>query len=413
MAKISTSIFLIFLISMNIIFINSVKFGSADSLLAENSIRGQLTQMLVEVQTTDNITTIQKFLDVIRSMIQRIDNEEDEHKEVHKKMLSQCKQEQAFRVKEVSEASNAQRRALEARAKCDNSLKAALKDLPELENTKMTYETELKRAQNQRENENKRYKQRKQDYEEAISFLKDFSQYMNSKFRDNLKKTSFIEMSEKLLKHASKLGMLTEAVPVLVAIAEHGEELPNNNKYSYTPNENLENKLKNTLNQLLSRLQHDWEDNEEVETKADTIFNKYRGKIQSLLNSLEKSLDVTKQQVDGMTKCVQEEDSIATQAGSKNARNSKILDNAVSMCDRFDKEFVEATENRLEEIKTIEQILNIIKKRFGKVPNKLDNYLNNIKNSWSAYMSSIEYKGYLEYKTRQVKNRKIEISFFK
>ena len=360
---------------------------------SNTSIQGQLTQILVEVQTTPSSENALKLLKSLNSIVADCGKLQLDHKRVHAKMASQCQTEINFRKEEIKNSGQTQRRALDARAKCNSSLKQAQKELPELQNTKTTYESELKSSEDFRIKENKRYASRKQEYEEAISYITKSSSAMSNNTNLN-----FVELSENLLKHSSKLGLLTEAVPVLVALAGQETSL-NNTNYSQV-NQNLKDKLKDTFAKLLVRLQKDWNDNEEMEQKSAQTFTVYKTKLTTLINSLEKSISICNQQIEAMTKCVQEEDAISSQAGIKLTMNSKILDNAQRMCDRFDKEFVEATKVRLQEITTSIQISTIVKTRFNVDVTNTMTMLTSVKASWEAYMETKEFKGMTGYMTR-------------
>jgi len=314
-------------------------------------------------------------------------------------MMKQCLEEDEFRKKEVDTAQDSLNKANDARKKCDDSLKSAQKDLPELKAALATYEAELLAATTQREKENTSYKQRKADFEEAIAFLKDFIDYVAKTLKGSFTAFSFVEHSEKLLRHATRLHRLSDAVPVLVALATvQAPEVPTtNNVYAYNANQNVADKLKDTLNKLLQRLQADWKDNEDVESKALSAFTELKTKLENTINTLKTNIDRTEKQILAMTKCTQEEDAIIANAGAKLNRNGNLKDSASKMCGQFAKEFVEATKSRTEEIETINQILAIIEKRFGKIPQDIKSYLDSVESGWKAYQNSTGFKGFVEY----------------
>ena len=72
--------------------------------------------------------------------------------------------------------------------------------------------------------------------------------------------------------HSNKLGIIADAVPVLVTIAEANySEQPKQNEYEFKPNEELAHKLKNLLSDLLRKLKEDKKLNETEEDSALTI----------------------------------------------------------------------------------------------------------------------------------------------
>jgi len=103
-----------------------------------------------------------------------------------------------------------------------------------------------------------------------------------------------------------------------------------------------------------------------------------------------------------MTKCVKEEDAIIATAGAKLSRNGNLRESASKMCGQFAKEFIEATKSRTEEIETINQILAIIEKRFGKIPQDIKAYLESVENGWKAYQNSTGFKAFIAYEQKSM-----------
>lgn len=393
-----SGIFLILLITLNVVA--SLRLSPIDaSLLPSNSIRAQLTQMLIEVQQTESPKTIKLFIETIRDMASRLQREQDQHREINEKMMNQCVEEQTFREKEIADSNDAFSRSNIARAKCDSSLKSSQKDLPELEEAKKSYEDILAKAVEEREAEHARYVQRKSELEEAIAFLEDFIKYVNEKLKGSFKDFSFVQESEKILKHAAKLGLLAEAVPVLVQMsqiaASAGTEA--HTEYAYTGRDDVANKLKNTLDSLLVRLKADWKTNEEIEISNVQVFTTIKEKLDSAITQLTENIEKTNKQIEAMTQCLKEEDAVIAKASAKLTRNTNLQKSAGGMCDSFAKGFINATNNRLEEITTINEILVIIEKRFGKLPQDIKDYLQSVEKGWKDYQNSTSFKNFIAY----------------
>lgn len=424
-----SAIFLVSLLCINMIA--SLKLSPIDaSMLPSNSIRGQLTSMLIEVQQTDSPKTIQKFLSSIKDMLTKLQKEQAEHQRISTQMMNQCKEENTFRRSELKNARNSLAASNAHRAKCDASLKASQKDLPELEISKVTYEKELARATKQRADENKAYRQRKADYEEAINFLTKFISLVSDKLKSSgFKAYAFLEESEHVLRHASKLGLLTESVPILALIAQTGRgnvatkivvsspkaptvsasasasadveafEAPaKQNVYAYTRSEGVAQKLKDALNTLLARIKADHKTNEEVEAAQLKAFITYSNKLKALIATLTKNIARVKQQIKDMRTCIANEDVVISTASAKVSRNQKLLSAAVKMCGNFAQEFADATKNRLEQIQTINEIIVIIEKRFGRIPADLKEFLVSVEAGWKLYVNSTAFKRFVEYK---------------
>lgn len=316
-------------------------------------------------------------------------------------MMHQCKNEKKFRHSEIRNAKDALSRSLQARGKCRRSLRDSLKNLPELKASLKTYQKELKRATEQREKEHKIFLEKQADYTEAVKFLAGFIEYVKEKFHGKFKAFSFVEYSENLLKHASKLDRLGEAMPALVALAQH---MPKHNHYTYTPANEAANNLKEALHNLLRTLKTDLHTLREVERKAQEAFVKYRTYLLGCINVLEKNIQITERQIVKMKRCIRKENVIIKMASAKIARNTRLLHSAGKMCKNFAREFVRATLNRLAEIKCIQELLVIIKKRFGQLPKDLVRYLETVKDGWIKYVNSTEFHAFKVYRQKHIKD---------
>jgi len=304
--------------------------------------------------------------------------------------------------KEVAEAKLALANASIHRAKCRKSLKAAQKELPGLVYTHKTYVDELRRATKAREEEHKKFLERKSDYEEAIAFLNDFIKYVSQKLKGHYKAFSFVQYSENLLQHATKLGAISAAAPALVAIAEATySESPKAHDYEFQPNEVLGAKLKRILDDLRSLMIKDHKLNETEEHTALTIFNKYKNRLQRVINTLDKNIKLVKKQIIDMQRCVDTEGKIMASASNKFSRNDNLRNNALRMCASFNNEFIEATLNRLNEIKTMNDILAIVARRFQNLPKSLIAYLEDVKDGWKKYINSTQFQKFVEYQRKQ------------
>jgi len=71
------------------------------------------------------------------------------------------------------------------------------------------------------------------------------------------------------------------------------------------------------------------------------------------------------------------------------------------MCGTFAKEFIEATNARKEEVVIIKEILKIIVKRFGEIPEELKKYLTSVENGFKEYENSTKFKEFVAYQQKQ------------
>lgn len=398
MQKYST-LFVIILICVNIA--SSLRLNPIDaSLLPSNSIRAQLTQMLIQVQQEESPRTIQTFLTSIQAIVAKLRDEQARHQVISDKMLGQCKAENKFRRHEVKIATASLASANSARAKCQTSFLAATKDLPILTSARDEYVAELARAQKQRDEEKASYRQRKADYSSAIVFLKDFMAYITSTKSSSFTAQAFAEKSETLLRHATKLGMLSDVIPVLITLAQTPTDdvVPSAlTVYTTHSDVELEAKLRTTLTALAARLQADLTSNRTREQKARRAFGVLKTSLTKAINTLNNNIARTNKQIDDMTRCIAAEDVVIATAGSKLSRNGALLQSAINMCASFSAEFIDATENRIEEVKTVLEIIKVIESRFGNISASLKQYLVNVAAGWIAYTNSTAFQRYIRY----------------
>jgi DNA repair exonuclease SbcCD ATPase subunit len=395
-----SAIFIATLLTLNIV--SSMRLSSIDSsLLPSYSVTGQLTSILLQVKKTEDAKTIKGFLDQIRTLASKLKEDQDKHKEIADSMDSKCKDEEKFRQKEVDDAQKALDKANDAKANCDVSLKSSQKNLPELESALASYTKSLQDATAQRKQENEAYNTRKNDYEEGIKFLSEFIEYVSGKVKDQFSSFSFVEKSEQLLRHTAKLGLIKEAVPILITLAQ---DTPSAKDYNYKSNQDLGTQLKDTLKELQNRLESDYKENEAQEKKLAAAFAELENKLNAALNTLNSNITTTKEQINRMTTCVTDESAVAAKAGEKLNRNTTLRDSANKMCYDFAKEFVNATNSRLDEIKLIEEILEIVDKKFANVSESLKLYLESVKDGWLKYKNSTEFQGYVDYIHKNIAN---------
>jgi len=306
-------------------------------------------------------------------------------------------------LKEIKTGKAARGRALKSLHRCRVSLNQAKKELPNLESSLGTYNRELARAQKMRDHEKKKYHARRQEFQEGIAFLNSFIAYVNQKLL-GYKAVGFVEMSEQLLKHSNKLNLVAEAAPVLATLAI--EMQSTNEQVKFIPNETLKKKLRDHLSNLLNRIKHDNDLNNKSEKKAAQVFAVYKRRLLRVIATLNKNIARVKAQIVNMQRCIDRERSVAANAKAKILRNGNLLKHAVSMCGSFNREFIDATYNRINEIKTMKTILKIVAKHFKKMPKALVKYLESVKSQWIAYVNSTAFKKFIEYERKMYQQNK-------
>jgi len=381
-----------------------MKMFSIDVLLpSSKGLHNQLMDMLVEVQTQDSPKTLEDMSNAILDMLKKLKENQTAHEALNKKMMAQCLDEENFRRKEIADAKAAYNASSSAYAKCQASLQAAQANLPSLKRALKEFEDNLAKKTAERAKQHKLYLQRRKDWTDAIDFLREFIAQVNQKLA---KYPSFADLGEKLLKHVAKLGRMAEAVEVFVALAQHPTELSAapgaHSDYSYKSQAKTVGSLRTHLNNLLNKLIVDSKQNDIDEAKAQAAYEKVKAELLKLIARLQSDIKRTKTQITTMTSCVATEGKIMATANNKLQRNSKLLDLAGKTCTDFTREFINATKNRLSEMHVISQILKIMKKRFGQLPNELVEYLRATKNGFKVYINSTVFIKYQEYVQKHV-----------
>jgi len=357
--------------------------------------------ILIEVQKDDSPKTISEISNSILDMLKQLKENQNRHAEIAKKMNSQCVAEETFRKKEIADAKAAYNASSAAFAKCQASLSAAKENLPTLRSAKKDFQTNLQKKTEERNKQHALYLQRKQDWDDAISFLRDFIHQVDTKLA---KYPSFADLGEKLLRHVAKLGRMAEAVEVFIALAQKpvAAEFGAHSDYSYKSQAKTVKGLKDHLTALLNKLIVDAKQNDIDEAKAQAAFEKVKAQLLKIIAKLREDIKKTKTQITNMNACVASEGKIMTTANNKRSRNHKLLVLAGKTCTDFAKEFVAATKNRLSEMKVITEILKIMKKRFGELPTELVSYLEATKAGFRVYINSTQFQRYEEYVQKHI-----------
>jgi predicted nucleic acid-binding Zn-ribbon protein len=357
----------------------------------------------------DGPKTIRQFTEQLLKMLHRLMSAQAKHVKVNTKMMNQCLNEDKFRKKEVANAKHALHASGSALSKCQASLHAAQENLPALQKALQDYQDELKKKTEERRKAHLEYLQRKRDWTDAIRFLQEFTRIVDKKLKNY--GHSFAELSEQLLKHVSKLGRISDAVPVLAALAAAPKEghidIPHNhNNYKYQAQTGTVKSLKDHLKDLINRLKADSHENDVREAKAVKIFRALKAKLEAIIGELSKDISRTKKQIRDMKKCIVDEKAVMVSASNKIRRNTKLLKSAKHTCADFARAFVKATKNRLEEIKTVNQVIVIVKRRFKQLPHDLVKYLEEVKDHFKKYINSTQFKKYVAYVQKHTKDNK-------
>lgn len=356
-------------------------------LLPENSIMKRLNNIFIQLRniddSTSNVKTLEQFVNVIKGLFDDLDADQKKHDEVLERMNQQCADEKTFRDKEVEDAKKALNDAASSQKVCQGKLDTATQLKKETENLLQDERTKKEQRSQLREQEHKIYLDTKSQYEDAIAFLKEFILRVKSKLTQGAPQPAFVEFSESLLRHTAGLKRLDAAVPVLVMLAQYTSAQAGN--YQEFNGSQAAATLQEKLDALLKTLETDLNKIIEVENQRVADFNAFLVAVNKNIDDLEKSIVDLNAQIKNMSECVAREGAIIADASAKETRNADLRAKAAKMCIEFAKEVMEATKARKTEMAVIEEILALLKIRFGKVPQNLINYMETIKIKFAEY----------------------------
>lgn len=371
-----------------------------ESLLPQHSIMKRLNNIFVQLrdinESTSNVKTYNAFTEVIQGLIDDLQRDTKLHYEVLEQMTNKCTAEDEFRDKEVKDGKTAVSNATASRKVCQEHLDKARSLLEQAENLLAAEEQKKKERTEIREREHAIFLNEKSQYEQAIQFLRDFIQMVSQKFGGNAAAPSFIQFSEELLRHTSKLGKVEATVPVLIMMSQYVAGTAGN--YENWSGSDASKTLTEKLNSLLATIEADLEKIVALENSRQADFDAFLIKVNKNIEDLNASIAQLKAQIKSNEECVSRETAIIAEANNKVARNDDLKDKAIKMCAKFVEEVKEAQNARRIEIDVVSQILNLMKVRFGKVPERMVQYLASVENGFAEYENKTKLIAYKVYK---------------
>jgi len=356
-------------------------------LLPENSIMKRLNNVFVQLKSIDdstsNVKTFSAFQDVIYGLLRDLESDQKKHEEVLDEMNKQCAEEDSFRKKEVADAVQAVGDASASKNVCSDKLATAQKLLVEAQNILADEKAKKEERTKIREQEHKIYESEKAQYEDAIAFLREFIGMVHDRLNPASAQTSFIQFSEKLLRHTAGLKRLDAAVPVLVMLAQYTSAAAGDYK-EFNGSETAKT-LQEKLDTLLKTLEDDLATIIKVEEDRVADFQAFLAKVNQNIAELEATIADLGNQITKMEECVAREDAIIAEANAKRVRNDDLGQKAASMCKKFAEEVAEATKARRTELQVVQEILNLLAIRFGTVPARMTEYMKSIEEKFAEY----------------------------
>merc|ERR1712100_30085 len=248
-----------------------------ENLLPEHSIMKRLNNIFVQLKditdSSSNVKTYNAFTMVIQGLI------DDLNKDTKKHFA-----EDEFRDKEVADAKKAIHNAGASRKVCQEHLNKAKTLLAEAKNL-LAAEIQKKKERTEiRAKEHAIFVNEKEQYDQAIAFMKEFIQMVADKFGGNPAAPSFIQFSEGLLRKTSKIGKVEAAVPVLIMMSQYVAAAKGN--YNNWSGSDASKQLSEKLNNLLAVMEADLEKIVNLENKRQADFNAFLIKVNKNIDDL-------------------------------------------------------------------------------------------------------------------------------
>merc|ERR1712151_1107597 len=242
-----------------------------ENLLPEHSIMKRLNNIFVQLKditdSSSNVKTYNAFTMVIQGLIDDLNKDTKKHFEVLEQMTKKCTAEDEFRDKEVADAKKAIHNAGASRKVCQEHLNKAKTLLAEAKNL-LAAEIQKKKERTEiRAKEHAIFVNEKEQYDQAIAFMKEF-----------------IQMSEGLLRKTSKIGKVEAAVPVLIMMSQYVAAAKGN--YNNWSGSDASKQLSEKLNNLLAVMEADLEKIVNLENKRQADFNAFLIKVNKNIDDL-------------------------------------------------------------------------------------------------------------------------------
>merc|ERR1712160_204057 len=329
------------------------------------------------------VKTYAAFTQIIQGLIDDLTKDTKKHYEVLEQMTKKCTDEDEFREKEVANAKLAISNASASRKVCAEHLKKAKALLAEAKNLLEAEEQKKKDRTEIREKEHAIFVKEKEQYDQAIAFMKEFIQMVADKFGGAAPAVSFIQFSEGLLRKTSKLGNVEATVPVLIMMSQYVSAAKGD--FTNWSGSDASKTLTAKLTSLLGVMEADLEKIVALENKRQAGFAAFLLKVNKNIAELKANIKTLMAQIKSNTECVVRETAIIKEAAAKTGRNTDLKEKAIKMCAKFVEEVKVAQKARRTEIAVVRQILNLMNVRFGKVPKRMVDYLDSVEAGFAEY----------------------------
>jgi len=352
----------------------------------------ELAQIKSQAQDDTSKAGIEEFEKRLLDMLSKIEDSQKQHEEINLRMMTQCEAEFKFRDKEVKDADASYAAAEIAFLKCQDSKNQTTANLPPMQTLVIKYKNLIDTKTKERKATHDQYLSLKKDWKEATDFLGDFlEQIHNLQVGSTPDFNVFAQRGEDLLVRLGKIGKISDSIPIFVALSSL--ELSNSKR---SENDVFSELNKSVLN-LRAKMLSDSLEADVEEDHVQTTFQKLITNFNKIVDTLNGNIDISNKHLIAMTACVTSEGKIMSEASMKSKRNAKLKSLAQVTCGDFAKEFVEATKNRKQEVDVVNQIVIILKRRYGDIDHDVQKAINSTTEVLNEYKDNFKFVRYTEY----------------
>jgi len=379
-----------FIISIN--YISPIKLISFDFRRTNSRISLELAEIKSQAQDDSSPTSVEDFEKKLMEMLSKIEDTQKNHQEINVRMMSQCEAEFMFRAKEIKDADDSYVAAESAFKSCQDSKNLTEANLTPMKSLAVKYQALITSTANQRKAEHERYSSLKKDMNEAIDFLGDFLEQIHQiQVGPTPSLTSLTQKTEDLLFSLSKVGRVSDSVPIFVALSSL--ELSDSKRSTEDVNADLQKAVLNLRTNMISdRLQADMEEN-----VLNNNYVKLIKTFRKIVDTLNKNIDLSQSHLIVMNTCITSENKIMSESAMKSQRNTKLKNAAQVTCGDFAREFLEATKVRNQEIEVVKQIVLILKRRYGDIDHDVTKAIVSANEALNDYKDNTTFVRYVEY----------------
>ncbi|KAL4466334.1 hypothetical protein ABPG72_020183 [Tetrahymena utriculariae] len=313
------------------------------------------TQQVSALDPSENAADA--LIDQLNHLEGEIRSEQQAHDELAAEQDAECAHEFQFRQSEINDAQNAFDAANAAAGRCQNALTASQADLEKANNYVSSISQILAGLASQRLAEHNAYEDLVNNQlqpaidavQGAYPILSDFASQTVSfvQFSNHINKM-FLQMVK-----ANKVNSFTAILTVLLSQPD----------FQHGVGRDAIDQLQALFEQLEQDLQAALDHATEVENNAVQVYNDTVTEYNAVLATLDATIQSLNDYIDSLQNCVQNENSIASQANAKKVRNSDALAYAVDMCQAFDTEYVNATAARNDELALLQKLENFVREQ--------------------------------------------------